>query len=122
MEFVRREGWQGRSVVLLFHVSEESGTERFVPLGASAPESVQPGEYSYVDDANEVICRMEVLQVEKTKVELHSTDAFYIVQGNQASSREVLLSATDELIGLTREFCDGEARMLYVPDSGAIAS
>ena len=31
MKFVRREGWQGRSVVLLFYVSEESGTERFEP-------------------------------------------------------------------------------------------
>jgi len=56
-----------------------------------------------------------VLQVEKTKVELHSTDAFYIVQGKEASYRETLLSAADELIGLTREFCGGEARMLYVP-------
>jgi len=44
------------------------GSEGFHPLGAPAPEPVKPGEYGYVDDANDVICRLEVRQVEKTKV------------------------------------------------------
>jgi DNA/RNA-binding domain of Phe-tRNA-synthetase-like protein len=92
-----------------------TGTERFVPLGATVPEPVMAGEYSYVDDANDVICRMEVLQVEKTKIEVSSKDAFYIVQGHAAASPELLQSATDELIQLTQAFCGGELRMLYTP-------
>ncbi len=58
------------------------GSERFVPLGSSESEAVREGEYSYIDDSNEVICRLEFKQVEKTKVTLKTTDCFYIVQGN----------------------------------------
>ena len=40
------------------------GDEIFIPLGKKEPSPIFPGEYSYVDDDNNVICRMEVLQVE----------------------------------------------------------
>lgn len=58
------------------------GTERFVPIGLSEPIPVRPHEYSYCDDANEVLCRLEIRQVEKTKVDEAAKNVFYIVQGN----------------------------------------
>lgn len=45
------------------------GTERFVPLGQTEPVAINPHEYSYIDDSNEVLCRLEIRQVQKTLVD-----------------------------------------------------
>jgi len=91
------------------------GSEGFHPLGASAPEPIFPGEYGYIDDANDVLCRMEVLQVEKTKVTLATTAAFYIVQGNMNTPAAAIRAGAAELIALTTRFCGGVAVSLYAP-------
>ncbi len=91
------------------------GSESFHPLGAAGPEPVFSGEYAYIDSsgdssygANDVICRMEVLQVEKTKIEAGTTAAFYIVQGNSNTSEAAIAAAASELETLTRRYCGGE--------------
>jgi len=92
------------------------GSEGLYPLGAAAPEEVFPGEYAYCDTAGDVLCRMEVLQVEKTKVSEGTTAAFYIVQGNMNTPAASVRAAADELVALTTRFCGGAARMLYTPE------
>lgn len=89
------------------------GSENFWPIGAPGPKPVRPGEYCYVDAANDVICRLEVRQVEKTKVTLNTAACFYIVQGNAATPPEYLRSAAEELLMLTKRFCGGQERFLY---------
>lgn len=97
------------------HLKITSGDERFVPLGAAEAKPIHVGEYGYVDDANDVICRMEVRQVEKTKVGLDTTACFYIVQGNAATDCDYLWQAATRLIELTKEYCGGRERILYGP-------
>jgi len=92
-----------------------TGSEEFWPLGAPEPKTVRAGEYAYVDDEGNIICRLETRQVEKTKVALDTTECFYIVQGNTATGDDYLKSVTEELIGLTKRFCGGRERMLYAP-------
>ncbi len=53
------------------------GSERFVPIGQTEPIPVAPHEYCYCDDANEVLCRLEIRQVEKTKVDEEAQNVFY---------------------------------------------
>lgn len=89
-----------------------TGDESYLPLGATSKEQIFPGEYCYVDN-NDVICRMEVLQVEKTKVDLTSKDCFYIIQGNENTPEDYLKLATRELIDLVKKYCGGEPRILY---------
>lgn len=91
------------------------GTEGFVPLGSSEGKAVAPGEYAYIDGDNDILCRLEVRQVEKTKVGIDARECFYIVQGNPATEEGLLKSAVDELIRLTQRFCGGQQRMLYTP-------
>lgn len=88
------------------------GTEKFVPLGSDEPKPVRPGEYSYVDDDNEVICHLEIRQVEKDKVTQDSKNIFYIIQGNEATPQSLLQEAAEELIRLTTRFCGGAGRLL----------
>lgn len=95
------------------HLRMTAGGENFWPLGADAPKPVEAGEYAYVDDGNDIICRLEVRQVEKTKVTLDTRECFYIVQGNALTDDAHLKAATEELLALTKRFCGGEERMLH---------
>jgi DNA/RNA-binding domain of Phe-tRNA-synthetase-like protein len=94
------------------HLKMTTGTEKFLPLGYAKAKGIGPGEYGYIDDANDVICRLETRQVEKTKVTLETTGCFYIVQGNANTNEELLSNATDELVELTTRFCGGEVTIL----------
>lgn len=88
------------------------GTERFVPIGQSEPVSNNPHEYSYCDDANEVLCRLEIRQVEKTKVDEKTTNAFYIIQGNEATDNEFLLATARKILDETIKYCGGKGRII----------
>lgn len=89
------------------------GSERFWPLGATENKSVSAGEYAYIDSSNEVICRLEVRQAEKTKIELGTSDCFYIVQGSSATDRAHLDRTVGRLVLLTQTFCGGEMEILW---------
>jgi DNA/RNA-binding domain of Phe-tRNA-synthetase-like protein len=92
------------------------GSERFVPLGKNQPEPVGAGEYAYVDGSGEVLCRLEHRQCEKTKVIAETTAAFYIIQGNAATSHAFLDAALRRLVSLTQRFCGGEERRFWIVD------
>jgi DNA/RNA-binding domain of Phe-tRNA-synthetase-like protein len=89
------------------------GTENFLPIGYSKPKPISKGEYSYIDDNNDILCRMEVRQVEKTKVLETTTSCMYIVQGNENTSNEQIKEAVDMLIDLTKKYCGGTAEIIY---------
>lgn len=95
-----------------------NGQENFWPLGEAAPKPVKAGEYAYIDDANDVICHLEVKQVEKTKVTLDTTRCFYTVQGNKETDGQYVWDAAQRLIDLTQRFCGGRPRILYKPFHG----
>jgi DNA/RNA-binding domain of Phe-tRNA-synthetase-like protein len=97
------------------HLRLTTGKENFIPIGAPAPKQIASGEYAYVDDANDILCRLEVRQVEKTKVTAETKDCFYIVQGNAAVDAQYIKKTTDELIYLTKKFCGGREKILYAP-------
>ena len=85
------------------------GTETFWPLGYPKAIPIKAGEYCYIDASNDVLCRLEVRQVEKTKVTENTTSCFYIVQGNKATPSSYILKTAKELIEITTKFCGGEA-------------
>ena len=88
------------------------GSETFWPMGSDKPKVVSPGEYAYIDDAHNVLCRLEVRQCERTKITLDTTDGFFIVQGNAQTAETYLHKTAKELLTLIRRFCGGQARML----------
>jgi DNA/RNA-binding domain of Phe-tRNA-synthetase-like protein len=90
------------------------GSERFVPLGASAPERIGAGEYCYLDDSGEVLCRLEHRQCERTKVTAATTDCFYIVQGNRNTERARIEHALRRLVALTARYCGGREDRAWI--------
>ena len=92
------------------HLRMTTGTEKFIPLGSAEPKPVRTGGYAYIDDDNEVICFMEVKQVEKTKATLATRECFYIIQGNKQTDESTVQAAVDQLVDLTTRFCGGQVR------------
>jgi DNA/RNA-binding domain of Phe-tRNA-synthetase-like protein len=88
------------------------GTEKFIPLGQSEPIPVNPHEYCYCDDANEVLCRLEIRQVNKTAVDEKAQNVFYIVQGNGATTDEYLLETAQKIIDTTVKYCGGSGEII----------
>ena len=88
------------------------GTARFVPLGQTEPVAINPHEYSYIDDSNEVLCRLEIRQVQKTLVDETARNVFYIVQGNDATSDELLHQTAQKIIDLTTQYCGGVGEII----------
>ena len=91
------------------------GTERYVPLGQTEPQPVAPHEYCYCDDANEVLCRLEIRQVNKTAVDESAQNIFYIVQGNAATPDELLHDTAQRIIDATVKYCGGTGH-IEIPD------
>lgn len=85
------------------------GTENFIPLGSGESKPVASGEYSFVDDDNDVICWLDIRQVDKTKVTQKSKNVLYLVIGNKENTYEELEKVADEIIELTTKYCGGKA-------------
>ena len=88
------------------------GTEKYVPLGQEEPVPVNPHEYCYCDDSNEVLCRLEIRQVNKTKVDETARNVFYIVEGNAATPDELLQKTAQEIIDTTVRYCGGAGHIV----------
>lgn len=88
------------------------GTEKYVPLGQTEPVAVAPHEYCYCDDSNEVLCRLEIRQVNKTAVDENAVNVFYIIQGNEATPDELLTETAQKVIDTTVKYCGGTGRII----------
>lgn len=89
-----------------------SGHEKYVPLGSTEPKEVPANHYSYVDSSDEILCYLDVRQVNKSLVALETTDCFFVVQGNAETSFRYIEDASSELIALTKKFCGGNETIL----------
>lgn len=88
------------------------GIEKFVPIGQTEPIPVNAHEYSYCDDSNEVLCRLEIRQVEKTKVDEDTRNICYIVQGNEAVEQEYLIKTAQQIVDTTVKYCGGSGEVV----------
>ena len=91
------------------------GSEKYIPLGQETSIKVNPHEYCYCDDSNEVLCRLEIRQVNKTLVDEDTRNVFYIVQGNQFTEDHLLNTTAKKIINTTERYCSGKGRII-IPD------
>jgi DNA/RNA-binding domain of Phe-tRNA-synthetase-like protein len=88
-----------------------TGNETFTPLGRGA-ESVTPGEFGYVDAANRVLCRLDVLQADFSKVTTATRNALLIVEGTTAHAPENFMQAVAEAVEKITRYCGGTAELI----------
>ena len=85
---------------------EENITLRLTQ-GSEEAKEVKAGIYSYIDDANDIICYSEIRQVDKTKVTNESKDIFFIVQVNKETSDKYVKDIAKELITVVTYYLGG---------------
>lgn len=88
------------------------GSENYIPLGSDEPKEVNAGQYSYIDDSNDIICYSEIRQVDKTKVTEESQDIFFIVQGNENTTDKEVGDVANELITVITYYLGGHGEIL----------
>jgi DNA/RNA-binding domain of Phe-tRNA-synthetase-like protein len=84
--------------------------DSFTPLGQSKPQPLA-GEYGYLDSRSCVICRMEVLQGEHTKVTPETRDVVFFLQNNACLPTGLLLKGAWWLAEAVERFCGGTAHL-----------
>ena len=90
------------------------GNERFVALGANVPEQVPAGEYAYVDDSAEILCRLEHRQCERSRVTAATRDVFCILQGHAGTPPAMLEAALSRWVEITTDLCGGRLTASWV--------
>jgi len=98
-----------RAVSLPIRLTIVPGDMTFTPLGTSASGNVGPGEFAYVDDGGRVICRLDVIQADFSKVTAATTGVVVIVEGTSSHDGAGFSAARTELVELIGEFCGGSA-------------
>ncbi len=87
------------------------GTEKYISLGQEQPVPMNLHEYCYCDDSNEVLCRLEIRQVNKTKIDENVRNILYIIEGNEATEEEFLSEVMREIIDTTVKYCGGNGKI-----------
>lgn len=77
-----------------------NGDELFIPLGKNKEQKIAPGEYCYIDDNNEVICRLDCRQCDKTKTSASTSSCLFIIQGNEYISTSALDVTAEDLLDI----------------------
>jgi DNA/RNA-binding domain of Phe-tRNA-synthetase-like protein len=92
-----------------------TGRETFTPLGKTEPVPVTPGEYGYVDAAERVLCRLDLLQADVSKVTKATRNALLIIEGTTEHAETTLRQAFADAAELIPRHCGGTAEVVAVP-------
>jgi DNA/RNA-binding domain of Phe-tRNA-synthetase-like protein len=92
-----------------------TGRESFTPLGRGAAVAVVPGEFGYVDAEDRVLCRLDLLQADFSKVTTGTANALLIVEATTGHTPEILPQTVAEATELVLRHCGGTAEAVAMP-------
>src|SRR5262245_12498634 len=96
-----------------------TGTESFIPLGSTTTQPVTAGEYGYVDAAGRLLCRLDVVQADFSKVTAETRNALLIIEGTAAHPRDTLWQTFADAVLVVTQHCGGSAAIVAYPDEPA---
>lgn len=91
------------------------GDETFRPLGSDGEQPVRRDEFGYVDGENRVICRLDSLQADFSKVTSATSDALLIIETTTIHDEGQLQEIVAATAATICEFCGGEAETVARP-------
>ena len=92
-----------------------TGDETFLPLGSAEPQAVVAGEFGYVDADERVLCRLDSLQADFSKVGQAAQEVLVIVESTTAMSAQQGQAAVDLVASSITQQCGGLAEVLCYP-------
>lgn len=93
-----------------------TGAESFTPLGRAEPEKVRAGEFGYVDATGRLLCRLDVLQADFSKVTPATRNALLIVEATASHPPQVVRETFASALQWMPRFCGGSAEVIARPD------
>src|SRR5262249_32261513 len=92
-----------------------TGREAFTPLGSETPVAVTAGEYGYADARDRLLCRLDVVQAEFSKVTAATVNALLIIEGHTGYAPEALRQTFADAVALVTRHCGGTAEVVAFP-------
>src|SRR3989344_4537687 len=92
---------------------ETRGDEKFIPLGEKNPVKINKNEYAFVDE-EEVLCRMDIKQGDKTKITKNTKSFIIYAQGNKNVGLDYLQKALKKACILLEKVCGAKYQTLKV--------
>jgi DNA/RNA-binding domain of Phe-tRNA-synthetase-like protein len=89
-----------------------TGQEMFLPLNSARPAAVSTREFGYVDAQDRVLCRLDILQAEFSKVTTETVNALVIVEGTAGHRLDSLDLALADGVDVVERHCGGKAEIL----------
>jgi DNA/RNA-binding domain of Phe-tRNA-synthetase-like protein len=89
-----------------------TGREPFTPLGSDGETTVAAGEFGYVDGAGRVLCRLDLLQADCSKVTAATQNALLIIEATVGHSPQMVQKAFEEALTLIPRHCGGVAEVV----------
>jgi DNA/RNA-binding domain of Phe-tRNA-synthetase-like protein len=93
------------------------GGETFRPLGSAEDSSVTVGEFAYVDADQRVICRLDSLQADFSKVTLNTADIILIIEGTTSHPLQHIEQMFADTMGTVLRHCGGRVETVVLPSS-----
>jgi DNA/RNA-binding domain of Phe-tRNA-synthetase-like protein len=103
------------AVALPIHLRIASRDESFAPLGSYGGGDVRRGEFAYFDARQRVVCRLDLVQAEFSKITARTSGAVLIVEGTRAHDRQIFEKASHALMKLASDYCGGTAEIVSWP-------
>lgn len=92
-----------------------TGDESFTPLGKNSVTSVSAGQFGYVDAEQRVVCWLDLLQADFSKVTLHTQNVLLIIEALDVHSTREISDAFDEARSTIHEHCGGTSEIVMLP-------
>ncbi|MBB75242.1 MAG: hypothetical protein CMJ75_12100 [Planctomycetaceae bacterium] len=90
--------------------------ETFIPLGSSAPQTIRCGEFGYVDQGERILCRLDSLQADFSKVTSDTRSAILIVEATDTTPPPVLTDLLQSTATAVQQHCGGRVLQLVGPN------
>ena len=92
-----------------------SGEETFRPLGSPEPQPVVAGEFGYVDATGRLLCRLDSLQADFSKVSETASEVLVIIESTIATPAADRQAAVELVREVIQEHCGGTAEVVSRP-------
>ncbi|MFP6753104.1 MAG: phenylalanine--tRNA ligase beta subunit-related protein [Pirellulaceae bacterium] len=92
-----------------------TGKETFTPLGSSEPQAVVAGEFGYVDANHRLLCRLDSLQADFSKVSDSTRDVLVIAEFTTATPDQARRAAVELAMEVISQHCGGTAEVVAMP-------
>jgi DNA/RNA-binding domain of Phe-tRNA-synthetase-like protein len=92
-----------------------TGEETFTPLGNSEPQAVVAGEFGYVDAEGRLLCRLDSLQADFSKIDESTREVLVIVESSTATPDKDRRAAVALAMEVVQQHCSGTAEVVAMP-------